>query len=166
MFDEDEEWRDIVGYPNYQVSNFGRVWSLKTNQFLKPNTDRDGYQQVALWIHNRPSTKKVHRLVTEAFLPRRVNANQVNHDDGDKSYNDLRNLAWVTRSENTKHMYSIGLHPNIKAVRCLNTGEVFSSMAEASRKTGINIAYISLNARGLNKPRNGSLQFELIEETR
>lgn len=56
----------------------------------------------------------VHRLKAIVFIPNIENKEQVNHIDGNKSNNDLSNLEWVTRSENMRHAYRIGLlkdHP-------------------------------------------------------
>jgi hypothetical protein len=49
----------------------------------------------------------VHRLVAIAFLSNRKE--MVNHINGNKQDNGLKNLEWVTASENTKHSYAMGL---------------------------------------------------------
>ena len=45
-----EKWRDISGYENYQVSNFGRVKSFKrhTPKILRPAINHNGYLYVCL----------------------------------------------------------------------------------------------------------------------
>ena len=53
-----EEWKEITGYPNYMVSNMGRVKSLNYNhtgreKILKPSVDKRGYLQVVLYQYNR-----------------------------------------------------------------------------------------------------------------
>lgn len=92
-----EIWKDILGYEGlYQVSNFGRVKSLKfgKERILKLTKDKDGYLIVNLYKNNKSKTFKVHRLVAEAFIPNPDNLPQVNHKDEDKSNNILSNLEW------------------------------------------------------------------------
>lgn len=119
----DEEWRPIKGYEGlYEVSNYGRVRSLsrwKTNQYCEYKTEsiilrhgvgRFGYCYV--YLTNRvgaPSFKQVHRLVALAFLSDGGDRLYVNHKNGNKADNHIKNLEWCTKSENTKHAYDIGL---------------------------------------------------------
>lgn len=111
-----EEWRDInidngkyVG--RYQVSNMGRVRShpnskitgSKPGKILFQSCDNRGYSQVYLYFKYKQTTTKVHRLVVEAFLPKRGHGWQVNHLDGDKTNNRLSNLELCTNKENQRH---------------------------------------------------------------
>lgn len=107
-----EWWLPIKGYEGlYEVSNLGNVRSLNYNHTkmihnLKRGIDKDGYCLVALVKDKIRSTKKVHRLVAEAFIPNPENKEQVGHlkklPDGteDKTANEAWNLAWMTPPEN------------------------------------------------------------------
>ena len=106
---EGEEWRDIVGYENYQVSNMGRVKSLNYNhtkqekilsQFLN---NRIGYLQVVLYKEGKMKTFRVHRLVANAFIENPNNYPMINHKDEDKTNNCVDNLEWCTNSYNQKY---------------------------------------------------------------
>lgn len=49
---EDEEWSDVLHYPNYMISNYGRVWNVKQERFLKPFY-KFGYAHVELYYNGR-----------------------------------------------------------------------------------------------------------------
>ena len=51
----------------------------------------------------------IHRLVVDTFLQGVPRGKEVNHKDGDKTNNKLSNLEIITRSENMKHAYALGL---------------------------------------------------------
>lgn len=123
---EKEVWKDIPGYLGYyQISNLGRVRSLERTityspsktypngrtmvlkqRILKPCTDQKGYEFVQLFINNRFRSKKVHRLVAEAFIPNPNNLPQVNHKDEVKNNNKVTNLEWCSASYNVN--YGVG----------------------------------------------------------
>ena len=101
-----EEWRDIEGYEGlYQVSNKGRVKSLKYNKtkkekVLKFGTNRYGYKYVVLSKDNTPKLKKVYRLVAEAFIPNPDNKPCIDHCNTIRTDDRVCNLRWCTYKEN------------------------------------------------------------------
>ena len=96
----DEIWKDIKGFEGlYQVSNLGRVKSLRKGIIMKPDKHRGGYLYYILRRTER-KTFKAHRLVADAFVCRpRL---EVNHKDGDKKNNRADNLEMVTHKENMR----------------------------------------------------------------
>jgi hypothetical protein len=98
-----EVFLTIKDYPNYAVSNLGRVKNLKKKQILKPSTDDKGYHAVGLSINGIVKTQKVHRLVANTFLSNIEKKPCVDHIDGDKSNNDLQNLRFATIMENNRN---------------------------------------------------------------
>lgn len=100
-----EKYRDVAGYEGlYQVTSWGRVYSVGKNRFLKTETTDKGYLRVDLIDENgKRQHHKVHRLVAKAFIPNSHNKPQVNHKDGNKQNNSITNLEWVTDSENKEH---------------------------------------------------------------
>jgi hypothetical protein len=99
-----EYWKDIEGYEGlYQVSNLGRVKSLRSNKILKQQTDKNGYKRVILSYLNKQKCFQVHRLVAIAFILNTDDKPTVNHEDGNKENNLVSNLSWATNSEQTKH---------------------------------------------------------------
>lgn len=70
---------------------------------LKHNHDRDGYCIITLNHRGKKYTRKIHRLVAEAFIPNPQNLPEVNHKDGNKDHNDDSNLEWMTTEDNIRH---------------------------------------------------------------
>jgi hypothetical protein len=116
---ENEEWRTVKDFPDYAVSNLGRVKRIKKaksypeGMILSPaeekrllkNGKKKGYLFVRLTNGKTIKIKKIHSLVLEAFVNPRPEGYECNHKDGVKSNNKLDNLEWVTRSENVIHSY-------------------------------------------------------------
>lgn len=113
-----EIWKDVKGFDGfYQVSNLGRVKSVSRkigNCFRKEkirslSLTKDGYVKLRLSYCGKDVTKRVHRLVAEAFIPNPENKETVNHKDGNKLNNCIYNLEWADRSEQMYHAYKHSL---------------------------------------------------------
>jgi len=114
----EEEWKLIDGYNGaYRVSNLGRVQTCKNGRWGKTNRWRDmrGYMHTTtgywfLRLRNHPfkgETKSLHRIIAEAFIPNPFKKQMVNHIDGNRLNNDIKNLEWVSNRENVLHGYKI-----------------------------------------------------------
>ena len=106
-----EVWKAIPGYEgHYDVSDQGRVRSLKSNCFLKPNLMNHGYTCVHLYNGGKRSRRvfTVHKLVATAFAANPMYRGEVNHKNFNKTDNRVENLEWVTRSENVAHALAAG----------------------------------------------------------
>ena len=95
-----EKWVNIENHPSYFISNFGRVFSKKSNKVMKNRVvSKNGYQQITL----DNSQLLVHRLVAQAFIPNPDNLPCVNHKDENPGNNDVRNLEWCTYKYNSNY---------------------------------------------------------------
>lgn len=109
---DQEIWKDIDGYKGlYQISNLGRVKSLRQNRIMKPSSNEKGYLRVGLTKNKEYKTVKVHRLVAIAFISNPHNKSEINHINNIRNDNRADNLEWVTHEENMnltfgkKHLY-------------------------------------------------------------
>jgi hypothetical protein len=96
-----EEWRKIEGFDDYEVSNLGRVRSLKfgKERILKQVLD-NGYWKVSL-SNKKAREYTIHRLVALAFIPNPDNLPEIDHIDIDGQNNSISNLRWADRSINS-----------------------------------------------------------------
>lgn len=163
--EEKEIWKEIDGFPDYEVSNLGRVCSFKKKypRIMKPGKSSSGYLQVILCMGGKHVTKRIHRLVAEAFVPNLENKPTVNHIDENKENNVAENLEWATCGENINHgtRNKRDAETKGKVVVQYTTGGVFvaeyPSTHEAHRVTGIAQSSICQVCRGKKKTAGGYL---------
>lgn len=100
----EEIWKDIEGYEDlYQVSNRGKVRSLRRNIILRQGITSNGYKSVNLYKNKGYKHFRIHRLVAEAFLPNPNNLPFVNHKDENKLNNCVENLEWCDGKYNLNY---------------------------------------------------------------
>lgn len=99
----DEEWRPVIGFHGYKVSDHGRIRSLRraNARLMTPEIDKDGYSRVALIRDGRYEHQVLSRLVAMAFIgPCPDDKPYCCHDDGARSNNRPSNLRWDTQAGN------------------------------------------------------------------
>ena len=62
-----EVWKKIKSYPNYEISSFGKVKNLSTNQNIKLRKRDDTYIDVGLTKNGSQRNELLHRVVAKAF---------------------------------------------------------------------------------------------------
>ena len=171
---ETEIWKSLPGAPAVEVSTFGRVRTLDRvvprgkhtlfikGRVLKQNNRKDGYLQVSIPIDGKSDTKRVHRLVAQAFIKNPNDLPEINHKDSDRANNNVSNLEWCTRSYNRQYREKYGIsttesqgHP-VFAIN-LDTLEVsrFQSQGEAGRAIGVSKGNINSVIKGKLKQTGG-----------
>lgn len=176
---DDEEWRTIFDFPNYEVSNKGNIRSkeyndslghLRSSKKLKKQVNNCGYEYVILSSkEEKHKTLTVHRIVAKTFIPNPEEKEDVNHIDGNKLNNNVNNLEWTTTQENIIKRYEIGIDGNnYKRVSQFdkdgNLVGSFKSSYEAERITGISRTHIGGCCRGERLTAGGYVwKFEIEE---
>jgi len=100
---EEEIWKTIEDYPNYEVSTFGNIKNKTSNKLLKPALNSSGYYRCTLINNLKKKTMTIHRIVSQTFLENPENKPTVNHKDRNKINNNLKNLEWSTYLEQNLH---------------------------------------------------------------
>lgn len=150
--------KDVIGFETlYAVTSCGRIWSYKTQKFLSPKTMKNGYLQVALRKNGKYIMKYVHRVVAEAYIPKVLQKNEVNHKDENKRNNSVRNLEWCSHKYNNNYGTKLERQARTrgKKVKCIETNIVYFSVREAERQTNIPNTNISACCNGKIKTAGG-----------
>lgn len=123
-----EVWVSVPGYESsYEVSNFGRVRSLRRRtargwrggRILKASAQgKQGYHIVGLSLNGSVRMRYVHHLVAEAFHGPRPVGLVVRHLDGNPANNRATNLVYGTYEENNQDTVNHGRHHNARRIKC------------------------------------------------
>lgn len=103
-----EEWKQLKNYPDYLVSDKGRVKSFKylKSKILKSHSNKvkrsleSPYMRLILRLDGKSVNKYIHRLVAETFIGEIPKTHQVDHIDNNTVNNNLSNLRIITIAEN------------------------------------------------------------------
>lgn len=148
----EEIWKTIEDYPNYMVSNMGRVKAINWNREnkekeIKPYTTYKGYLRLRLCKNGKSKQFQIHRLVAQAFIPNPENKPYIDHINTDRTDNRAENLRWVTNKENcnnpiSKKHYSNGNKnknniPILQFDKNMNFIKKWESLADAERSLGL-----------------------------
>lgn len=162
------EYRDIEGYPGYQASSEGDIWSRhisggkggigSTWRKLRPRPDKDGYLSVTLFRDSKRKTMKVSHLILQAFVgPRPDGMEACHYPDSDITNNRPENLAWLTHAENIQHKIEMGTIARGERHGMVKITEV-EVMAIRRERRELGTSYKKLGAKhGINHSHVGSI---------
>ena len=127
-----EIWKSIKGYEGlYEVSNFGKIKSLKKKIILKQFKNTNGYFRVKLWKNKKSKQFLVHKLVAESFILNINNFPFINHIDENKENNCTNNLEFCTAKYNSN--YGTRNLRLSSPVLCVELNKKYNSIKEASK---------------------------------
>jgi len=118
-----EEWKQLLDFPKYEVSNLGRLRRKKNNRVLKLSKNRTGY--IFIRIKNKDKIRKsvsIHRLIAKTFLIQSEDLNQVDHIDRNKENNNLDNLRWCTAGFNMSNRKKISKDIIMEIIKLYKNG--------------------------------------------
>ena len=159
--------RYIKGSQDHWIDIDGSVYAYDTRKKRKRLIKKalqkvQGYIYCTIVYKEYPyrRSKRVHRLVAEAFIPNPNNYNIVGHRNNIKDDNRIENLYWTTISENTKKAFDDRLIENdsgysdsqskpvlmfeTKTNKCI--GE-YGSICIAAKETGLSKTTIARQAK-------------------
>ena len=117
-----EEWRVIKDFPDYAVSNLGKVKRARDNgnnrfagDIIKSRRNKKGYVYLTLCHGEIKKSLKVHRLVLEAFIGSCPVGCECSHKDNNQTNNCLSNLEWATHSKNILNSFQAGSKKSLKS---------------------------------------------------
>jgi len=137
---ENEIWKIILDFPNYEISNLGNIRNINTKYILKPTKNNSGYLRVNLYRNKYIKTLYVHRIVAITFIENIEKKPTINHINKNPSDNRVTNLEWNTMKEQILHRNNsnkiLKKNRNIKSiwrVDCIteNKLEKYESTTEA-----------------------------------
>ena len=164
------DFMPIVGYEGlYEVGKDGSVWSLnylqtgQRKQLVPVPFTKYGHLKVVLSKDGKAKNCPVHQLILNAYLAKPSAEMVVMHINSVPADNRIENLSWGSHKANNNDAHSKALqslvHTNHPAtstsVLCVETGEQYPSVHEASRQTGVDQSSISKCLNGKLKSAGG-----------
>lgn len=108
----DEEWREIEGFPDYQISSLGNARSRRQGGRWKPliaSPQTNGYPCIQMiGITGKRVCRTIHTLVLKAFRGPCPPGMESLHGDGCRTNCALTNLRWGTPLENGRDRVAHG----------------------------------------------------------
>ncbi len=133
----DEVWKDVLDWKEfYEISNLGRIkskdrkfwhvdkkmkaggcWKFRAAKMMKTPPNGDGYPQTRLCKDGKASTKRIHRLVWEAFNGSIPKDHHIDHINGDRANATLPNLQCLHFKEHKAKSMRAGQHARGSATK-------------------------------------------------
>lgn len=143
-----EIWKPVPGYEElYEVSNLGRLKSLRNNHIMSLCPNSRKYLGANLCRNGEVKGIHIHRLVAEVFCDRPDGKDVVDHINNNKNDNRACNLRWVTQQENVR--FSSRVRPVVRS-----DGKFYESL-RAVAEDGFNAPTVCECCQGKHKTHRG-----------
>lgn len=137
----EERWEIVEGFPDYKVSNFGRVKNRHTDQTLALRVNNRDILYVGMVADGSQFNRSVVRLVATAFLPPPESDvfDTPIHLDGDHSNLREDNLLWRPRwfARQYHAQFKVKQRSLLQPVEDVATEERFETTWEAAKTFGL-----------------------------
>lgn len=158
---EQEIWKQIPNFADYEVSNLGRIRSYKRSEMIIMRqylqTSKTKGDRYIVYLRSREQgrvSRNVDKLVAMAFVDNPYNFPEVLHRDGDGGNNRADNLTWnYNRQSYTRKP---------QAVKVVETGEIYPSQSMACKELYIDPALMN---RVLDDPKKTAGGFHFVHAT-
>jgi hypothetical protein len=137
-------------YYGYYVYSTGVVKN-KYGKILSPCDNGKGYLVLGINMNGKRTTKALHRILAECFIPNPEGLSDVDHIDGDRRNNSLENLRWVTHGENIRHSYSLSKR---SATDTNNANSKLTEQEVEDICVLLSKGYIAFQLRGMGYPQH------------
>jgi len=136
-----QEWREIVGFSGYSVSDAGAIQNDSTGRLMRTYSNTRGIETVGLMHRGVQHKRSVAVLVADAFI---LTARSMRFDtpinlDGDRFNNRVTNLAWrpLRFAQQYHRQFKFGPQGFGRPVQNIQTEEVFETTWHASVTKGL-----------------------------
>jgi hypothetical protein len=136
-----QEWREIVGFSGYSVSDDGKVLNDRTGRIMRTTMNTHGIETVGLMQFGVQRKRSVAVLVGDAFIhtARSIKFDTPINLDGDRSNNKVMNLAWrpLWFARKYHQQFSVGPQGFGNPVQNIQTEEIFETTWDAAVNKGL-----------------------------
>lgn len=138
-------WKKIKGYENYSINENGEVRNDTTNNIKATYINKaNGYKYVDLYENNKSHKRPIHRLIAENFIPNPDNKPTIDHKNGNRTDNSIKNLRWASYSEQNSRFETVG----VRSERILVTHEngntmIFNRITDVAKYFKCSISNVS-----------------------
>lgn len=136
-----EQWKPIVGFPDYEVSNYGRVVNRVTGRYMAQLRNQRGIVQVGLSRGKRQHRRSLAVLVAHAFVPRHAHPSYDTpiHIDGDRTNCRADNFMWRPRwfAREYHRQFFADHNTKIGPIREIHTKRIYNSPWDAAVSLGL-----------------------------
>ena len=133
-------------YTNYLCNDQGEVFSLHTKKKLEPAPNIHGYLQLTTRDNGNKITKSHHVLIWECHHGLISEGFEIDHIDGNKLNNCLRNLACLTRAEHRAKTHKDNPHiaKNFGKSKCKKVLRVSAETCKSNELASVTEAALSV----------------------